>query len=304
MKIATLSIVVPTKGCVNKCKFCVSRMHDNDYESCFDPIQIEKRIKWSVMNGVNTCILTGTGEALQNTGFLAKLLEIFEKLDHPFPNVELQTSGALLNKKIQSGPFSREISYPNIDLLKKLRVNTISLSVSDLFHYERNMEIIGVPLALSFTLDEICSLIKSQGFNLRLSLNMTNSYDSADPQMILNECKDLGADQITFRELYHNHDNTPQSKWVRENECSFMTMAKIKEHISGKKIAGGFIEKGCGTPLYKLPFGSTAYSIDGMSVVIDTNCMGKDPEETLKYIILRENGKLYSQWDDNGSLIF
>jgi hypothetical protein len=47
-----------------------------------------------------------------------------------------------------------------------------------------------------------------------------------------------------------------------------------------------------------------AYSIWGMSTVIDDNCMNKNELKKLKYVILRENGKLYCQWDDEGSLIF
>ena len=41
-----------------------------------------------------------------------------------------------------------------------------------------------------------------------------------------------------------------------------------------------------------------------MSTVIDDDCMSKDNNEALKYIVLRENGKLYCRWGDEGSLIF
>ena len=41
-----------------------------------------------------------------------------------------------------------------------------------------------------------------------------------------------------------------------------------------------------------------------MSVVIDNDCISKENNESLKYVILRENGKLYCRWDDKGSLIF
>jgi len=81
MNIQTLSIVVPTSGCVNKCKFCVSRMHENDYDIKFNGVEIETRIKYAVMNGVNTCIITGTGEPLQNINFLNRLADSFEEID-------------------------------------------------------------------------------------------------------------------------------------------------------------------------------------------------------------------------------
>ncbi len=48
------------------------------------------------------------------------------------------------------------------------------------------------------------------------------------------------------------------------------------------------------------------YSVEGMSTVIDSDCMNskESNNDTLKYIILREDGKLYCRWDDIGSLIF
>ena len=42
-----------------------------------------------------------------------------------------------------------------------------------------------------------------------------------------------------------------------------------------------------------------------MSTVVDEDCMAKSEEKkALKYLILRPNCKLYTQWDDKGSLLF
>jgi len=45
-----IQLVVPTKGCVNNCPFCCSKMHDCPYESKFDAIEIEKRMNKSLIN--------------------------------------------------------------------------------------------------------------------------------------------------------------------------------------------------------------------------------------------------------------
>ncbi len=66
MKIQSLSIVVPTKGCINTCKFCVSRMHKNIYkdrisdenDSWAEPDYL-KRLEFARDNNCNTVILTG-----------------------------------------------------------------------------------------------------------------------------------------------------------------------------------------------------------------------------------------------------
>lgn len=278
MNIQSLSIVVPTKGCVNNCKFCVSKMHDNDYSATFDSIQYRKRIKYAVNNRVNTLILTGTGEALQNRSFLAKLLLVLDQENHPFPNVELQTTGILLDGELT--------------LLKRLGVNTISLSVSDIFDSYNNWDIIGAPQKLRKDLSELTKFIKYNGFNLRLSLNMTNVYEYIPAQTIIKRCKELGADQITFRKLYASNFG-PESDWVKTNAANDDVLKNLITNIINN-----------GTKLYKLPFGAEVYSLLGMSVAVDNDCMSKEGNDLLKYVIIRENGKLYCRWDDEGSLIF
>jgi hypothetical protein len=271
-------------------------MHENKYENTFDEFQITKRIKWAVLNGINTCIITGTGEALQNYHFLGRLADIFRKMDHPFPDVELQTSGVMLDNfeyKIDAKTGNKTADYFNIAILKELGVNTISLSISDIFNSENNAQIIGMPEKLKFNISSLCDFIKSNGFNLRLSLNMTNVYDEKDAESILRYCAQLHADQITFRKLYHSDDKSSQTQWVKEN----MAQPRVIENIN-------YFIKSYGKPLYRLPFGPMVYSIMKMSTVVDDNCMNKDSFDTLKYVILRENGKLYTQWDDEGSLRF
>ena len=296
MKIQSISIVVPTNRCVNNCKFCVSKMHESKYVDQFDAIAYRKRIKYAAMNGVTSLILTGTGEALQNKRFLALITEVLRKENHPFPNVEIQTTGVFLNESwsyVHPDNGQTIIEYPNVKILKDLSVNTISLSVSDIFNNKNNMDIIGTPEKIQFDLDNLCKFIKNMGFNLRLSLNLTNAYDSRHPVDILSRCKGLGADQITFRELFSGNQMTREDIWVKGNRMNNIRFKMLSERIEFE-----------GKQLYTLPFGANVYSINGMSVALDNDCMSTNKNESLKYVILRENGKLYCRWDDEGSLIF
>lgn len=291
MKIQSISIVVPTKRCMNDCPFCVSKMHDNEYEDQFDEFQMEKRIKYAVNNGVSNAILTGTGEAIQNKTFLRKLCKLFEKMNHPFPSVELQTTGVLLDSH-KEGNVTFMGQYPNLALLKSLGVNTISLSVSDIFDDNSNMKYIGVPNLAHFKLRKLITLLKTEGFNIRLSLNMTKSFNGHNGQQILERSKELGANQVTFRKLYTSGKDSPEDKWVENNSCNEKILDFLKFRIKE------------GTPLYRLPYGPMVYSVMGMSAVLDDDCMSKENNDSLKYVILREDGKLYCRWDDKGSLIF
>lgn len=111
--------------------------------------------------------------------------------------------------------------------------------------------------------------------------------------------KGHGADQVTFRILYQNEDNSTEEK------------KKVNDWIAGNRLVTSkandiwrFCER-VGKPLRILEYGATAYSIDGMSVVVDGDCMAQEKKmDTLKYLILQPDCKLYSQWDDKASLIF
>ena len=50
-------------------------------------------------------------------------------------------------------------------------------------------------------------------------------------------------------------------------------------------------------------FGFPRYSVNGMSIVLDDDCM-KTKDVNLRYIVLRQNCKLYTRWDDKGSILF
>ncbi len=137
---------------------------------------------------------------------------------------------------------------------------------------------------------------KKYDFNLRLSVNLTDWFERMEGGVkgILGCAKDkLGADQITFRQLYVSGKGTPQDEWIRRHGASDKFKAEILSFIREN-----------GRPLERLEFGAIKYSIAGMSTVYDDDCMSTEVKEDLKYLILRENCKLYSHWDDDASLIF
>jgi hypothetical protein len=101
--------------------------------------------------------------------------------------------------------------------------------------------------------------------------------------------------QATFRTLYTSELDTAQDRWIREHpfdpdRLTALEAAYIREN---------------GRRLERLPFGAIKYSVRGISVVVDDDCMsGSGDKHELKYAILRTNCKLYSKWNDKGSLIF
>jgi sulfatase maturation enzyme AslB (radical SAM superfamily) len=291
MNVQSLSIAVPA-GCANKCKFCVASIHrDDDYQN-----QIEKnrrfrdlyvrdymdRMSFARDNGCNTMILTGDGEPLMNMKFLEDVATWNAQLSSPFRWIELQTSGVGLDDE--------KLRW----LRNTIRVSTISLSLSNIFDSNRNAEINGTPKKLKVDIEKLTAEIKRYDFNLRLSLNLTSDYNNLEKAAVFTRAKALGANQVTFRVLYSNGADNPASKWVEENKVTAEFVAGVNEHI-----------KNHGHKLEVLPFGATRYAVNGISCVVDDDCMSTaQGKETIKYLVLRANAKLYTRWDDTGSILF
>lgn len=290
MRIQSLSIVVPNKRCVNSCDFCVSRMHGEDYPNMLDenlPFydlykrDYVRRLEFARDNGCNTVMLTGDSEPQQNRSFLQRFGDMNAELPTPFRWIEMQTTGVLLND-----PYLRF-------LRNHVGVSTISVSISS-FNDAENNAIIHTPSAHPIQLESLCAAIKKYDFNLRLSVNMTKHFDMyrTEPHEFFDICRGLGADQVTLRVLYADGE-TDQAKWVRENAADGATIDRLR-----------ILTQYSGRELEQLEFGRTKYSIHGMGTVIDNDCMAQEAKDVYKYLILRPNCKLYSKWDDRGSLIF
>ena len=312
MNIQSASIVIPTHNhCVNKCPFCVSRTHCNLYQDRISKsrefqwfkehgvipmakrsIEFQdyfKRLQFTRDNGCNVAVLTGTGEPPQNIPFIDFFMKINESLKTPFENVEVQTTGVLLTDEILAH-------------FRQIGIQTIAFSISNIFNNERNLELIDCHEKLRFDLEELIALVKKHEFNLRLSLNLINDYDRCSVPEVLDRCKSLGADQVTFRKLYTSGNDTEIDQWINDNS-SREFYDKLVNYIVGSKIPmmdrfNNFRMIGI------LPFGAKIWDVDEMSVVIDDDCMNEEVKDIYKYIILRENAKLYSKWETKASLIF
>lgn len=295
MQIQSLSVCVPG-GCPNDCKFCVSKMKRDEYTNQIEGNKafrhlykedFKTRLKFARDNGCNTVILTGDSEPISNRRFLEDFFEWNQHLPNPFRWIELQTSGVgLVDSNTHDQPVLR--------WLRNSGVTSISLSLSSLTD-NINWNYNGTPEKLRFRISEVCDQIKRYDFNLRLSLNMTDCFDQTVPKNIFDRAKQLEANQITFRVLYTSGDSQlDQNIWIEQHRAKDETIMAISEYI-----------RAYGRKLERLPFGSVRYSVKGMSVVVDDDCMSMaEDKETIRYMVLRPDCKLYSKWDDKGSLIF
>ena len=304
MEIQSLSVVVPNKQCINNCAFCVSKMHCDAYRNQMDDnlpffdLYLKdylKRLEFARHNGCNTVMLTGNSEPQQNRKFLTYFGLFMQMMRDPFQWVEMQMTGVMLNA-----------NYLRF-LRNHVGVNLISLSLSS-FNCEENASIIGMPANYEVDIAQLCCDIKKYDFSLRLSINLSDAFElehspELSAERIFHVCKMFCADQVTLRVLYSADDGTPQAQWVRTHQASRPLIRALAAYIKSR-----------GRILGVLPYGAVKYSLDGMSVVLDDDCMGKGvsnidaspraQNDTYKYLILQPDCKLYSQWDDPASLIF
>ena len=296
MKIQSLSIVVPSNGCINKCPFCVSRMvGSNGYENLMDinhphyDINVReylKRMRFVADNGCQTLMLTGTAEPQQNKQFLATFALLHQQIGSPFTNIEMQTTGMTLEDNDNYIRFLRNF----------VGVNTVALSINSL-KLDENYKILGhneceEPRVLF--LHRLCPELKQYDFNIHCCFNLSDCFNDVKVEYLFNEAKKtFKADQITFRKLYASDTTTEQGRWVTDLQPSLSFLNNLLEYLEQFPITG------------KTMYGAEIRDINGMSVVFDRDCMGKNPEtDVKKYLILRPNCKLYSQWDSKASLVF
>lgn len=294
MKIQSLSVVVPTNSCINNCKFCCAHMEKENYKNqmdenlpFYDLYQEDylTRLEFARDNGCNTVMLTGNGEPQQNRAFLQKFGTLNSMLEKPFRNIEIQTTGVLLDE-----------NYLRF-LRNHVRISTISLSISSL-NNEKNAEYNGTSKNLMVDIEKLCKLIKKYDFNLRISINLTDEFNWLKTSQQIRSLFDilyitLGANQVTFRKLYVSNNNTIQDNWIADHKLNSDYYNKLVTYL-----------KENGKPIGILETGTTKYKIGEMSVVLDEDCMSQSLKEAYKYLILRPDCKLYSLWNTKASLIF
>jgi len=295
--VQSCSIDVPG-GCPNKCKCCVSELHKNKkfmnnvLGNCNEItnddrnfIQYRDRLAY-VREKTDTAVLTGTAsEPVFNKPFLRFFSRVNRSLPAPFYNIEVQSAGIGMDNN-------------TLNLLQDVGVKTVALSLFSLDSVKNN-EIQQSPKSLYYIIEDVCARIHENGFNLRLCFNLNKEgFGNAHPVEMIREmmvfAQKVGADQVTFRKLYHNGDDSfDETVWVKANQLDDVFYDMLTHYI---KQEGHYKRT--------LSFGADLYTINGISTIVDSDCMAKEIHKSLKYLIIRRNIKIYSDWDDEGSLIF
>ena len=282
-RIKSLSIAVPAPGCVNDCKFCVSKMKD-DWK-CFGTTDehltedaIRDAINAGIEHGIKSVIITGTIEPLQNMKMVQRICKVFREIDPADVSLEIQTSlcyGAM--------------TTPYIKKLNDWGVDVVAVSIAS-FDNEKNFEIMGIPKSRWHSIYDALTFINYTPMTLRVCVNVSDvtvkQYAWEDysgqtlTEQLVTKAIWLGTEQITFRRLYNDGSNTPQTKWIKEHELPEEFWDELKSELTNKGVRVNEID----------------WLVENrIHIRIDEDCMGKQDES--RYWVLRPDGKIYLGWD-------
>lgn len=289
----SVSVCVPAVGkCINDCKTCCSKMHEADYENGYHGSMcryvqyiedVKQRLEYCRDKGCDVAILTGSTEPQQDKAFLKDFYLLNKSLKNPFRNIEMQTTGAFIDMDM-------------LVFLKSLGLQTMAISMFCLDDDEVNKDITRTS-DKNLNIRELCKNIKAAGLNLRVCINMTDHilvHKEINADNIFAICEELGANQVTIRKMWAPDDSTKQGAYIRDNcKESQKYIDEINSLITKK-----------GTYLNTLEYGAKRYAYKGFSTVIDNDPQSTEINDGIKYYVIRQNGKMYSDWNSPASLVF
>jgi hypothetical protein len=219
---------------------------------------------------VNSVLITTKGEPLNRLEYVKNVAEYFKA----FP-LEIQTNGDML------------IGMGVLEMLYYSGVNTIAISVDSMERIK--------------TLEPVYSMIAGYGFNLRLTIVISDLWEEKEIRPLLDYCVLNGIRQLTFRlvtiPLFYRMDERSQAivKWVEEN-----TKKSQKEFFESINMFANSENL-----VRELTFGPKVYSAMGISITTIPYCIQEhDNTQDIRSLIYHQDGHMYTSWDKPASILF
>jgi MoaA/NifB/PqqE/SkfB family radical SAM enzyme len=301
MKIQTFSVVVGGNACNAKCQYCVSKLtgSENGLVNGQKPMEINRRnfnigCNFAKMSGVSTVLLTGKGEPLLYRNHISRYLEMLEK--HNFPFIELQTNGILLARN--DGVLARIEDEELIDWYN-MGLTTISLSCAG-YDSVFNKNIFGKDIHLGENIDRLHRI----GFSVRVScVGVKGMVDTIDEVIKMAKwCKARKVEQFTWRpatnisleEVEGDAVKRDVYEWIKVFEVNHGNLIEIWKYFENPENA---------TLLLELAHGAKVYDIDGQNISINS-CLTDSPNpDDIRQLIFSSDGHLRYSWTKEGAII-
>jgi len=274
MKANNLTISINTPNCVHNCPFCISKMTGE--------IPYNKELYWRNLNkvktiamfsGINSILITGKGEPLDNPTDTLRIIEYFNNSNIP---IELQTNGQFLIT-----------SKTALSTLYKKGLNVLALSIAK----PNDLLKLGNVMIEAF----------QENLMVRLTIVLGHDWRERTFRNIIGYCLNHNVSQLTFRipTIPDNVTNTNESQrtqeWIEAQAEVFYQhiLRDMKEMCNDKTL------------VRTLPFGASVHDLFGIGVTVMDYCIQEASKESdLRSLIYQTDGHLYTAWDKKGSILF
>ncbi len=283
MKTNTFSIVVGTQACNANCPYCVAKM--TRAAACETALFSERRFNIAcrvvdqARDGLITVALTGQGEPLLWPKQITRYLDC---LNFRFPLVGLWTNGILIEKNLR-----------NLGHWENTGLTHVCISITHHDPY-RSSKLMGIKEPYRFW--DAVEHLKRIGLAVRLNCTMLKSgiHQPEDVEILIDQCRVRGVDQLTFREVEMPSDpkDLVIADWVRK-EKPIGAAEKLNHYLDSKGA----------TKLLEYPHGGIVYDVRGQNVCV-SNCLtvDTDPNDT-RQIIFFPDGRIAYDWRYRGARI-
>ena len=290
MQFETISLLVGNRTCNAKCNFCVARM-SSDFELTEHAQQINwrnfhKAAKLAQNSKVNNVIITSYGEPTIFPNHVTEYLK--EIKNYHFPLIEMQTNGALIEKKPDKYQDYLKTWY-------ELGLDIIAISI---VHYDEeiNRACYFPHFKKYINLNAIVKTLRDIGFTVKINCTMAKGWIDSPEKILrmIDYTNELGANQISLRPVSMPAGTIGQDigNWVKKRQLSAKQLEEVHDFFSQK-----------GMLLLSKSYGAKIYDIEGTNVCL-TNCltMNADPSN-LRQLIFFPSGAVRYDWQYNAVLL-
>ncbi len=300
MKIQTFSVVVGGDACNAQCPYCVSKLtgSKNGLKEGQKPMEINRRnfniaCNFAKQSGVSTVLLTGKGEPLLYHNHISRYLEMLEKWQFPF--IELQTNGILLHSQT-TNPFFTD------NLLKNwyaAGLTTVSLSCVH-FMPAPNMEIFGQDIHLLSNVARLHDL----GFSVRIScVGVAGMIDDTHTVLAFVEwCRKHQVEQFTWRPATNIPEKDTVNNPVKKGVHEWINLNGVDEK-NVKAITDWFDYEKNATLLLELAHGAKVYDCYGQNISLNSCLTHRPNPDDIRQLIFSSDGHLRYSWTKKGAII-
>jgi len=238
-------------------------------------------LKYVKYHGIDTVLITSFGEPTLSPALRLVIRAVGQE---SIPIIELQTNGLRLCE------CQEELLDYSMDGLHTLAISICSPDAA------RSAEIMKLG---EYRYWDLIDVAVRFGLMVRISLNLIKGEISGYDEKWLRKLKEHGVSQLTFRELGlpDRIEDTPKAekkkKWIEEH-------ALPEEDVFALELA----IRDNGTFQRKLFYGPEVYDVEGLSVVLATCMSHGTDEEEIRSLILQPDGRVYHNWDYEGSILF